>query len=132
MSKSFQVPQPVIIKPWASSAPDVAPVVATFLAFATFTWLEDPRGLTDAQGKSSIVQQNRWFALIDKFEAAKVGDWITLEDADYVALRKIVESPARAFEGVRGMRACVSFSDVVLKAVDKIPPALVAAETAQA
>ena len=132
MSKSFQVPPPVVVTPWKASDPSTPPEVVAFLEFAENVWLDDVRACANLQGQSSLVQQNRWYGVIDKFEGTKVGDWVTLDDQDYAVLRRIVEAPARAYKGMRTMRACLPFSEAVLGAVDKIPAALTAAETAQA
>jgi|HubBroStandDraft_2_1064218.scaffolds.fasta_scaffold05875_5 hypothetical protein len=134
MSKSFQVPETVPVASWvAGDANNVAkPKTLTFLEFATTVWLDDPQACVDAQGKSSLVKQNRWFGVIGKFERAKPGDWITLDDEDYVTLVKIVRSPTRIFPSIRTMQAGAPFSEIVLQAVDQIPPALTAVGAAQA
>lgn len=121
MSKSFQVPAPIVVKPFDPSDSGSKPETVTFLKFATFIWLDDPNAYTDAQGRSSIVKQRRWLGVIGKFEAAQPGDWITLEDDDYLTLRTIVEAPTRRYANGRITMACLPFSDAVLDAVEKIP-----------
>lgn len=124
MSKSFQVPfEAVLVKPWAAvleATPDAKPEPMPFLKFATFIWLDDPRGYSDDLGKQSIVKMRRWLAVVARFESSKPGEWITLEDDDYATLKKIVESPTRSF-GTPAMMSCLPFSDIVLNAVDKVP-----------
>ena len=134
MSKSFSVPESVVVPSWAAGdGNNVAkPKMLSFLEYATTVWLDDPQAFIDAQGKSSHVKQNRWFGVIDKFERAKPGDWITLDDEDYATLVKIIKSPGRMFPSVRTMHAGAPFANVVLKAIDEIPAALTAASTAQA
>ncbi len=132
MSKSFQVPEAIVVRPWAAADQSVRPEIKTFLQFATYIWLDDPSAITDAQSKFSVVKQHRWSAVIGKFEATKPGNWITLEDEDYVVLRKIVEAPSRVFPGNNVMMACLPFSDVVLSAVSQIPAEPVAAANGSA
>jgi hypothetical protein len=124
MAKSFQVPEPIIIRARIGTERSV---VQSFFEFATFVWLDDPAAYSDANGKSSIVAQQRWQKVIEKFEATKPGDWITLEDQDYVSLKKVVEFPTRKFVDSRITMACIPFSLAVLGAVDKIPEVLMAA-----
>ena len=119
MSKSFQVPEAIVIKARFSTE---QPITKSFLEFATFVWLDDP-----AAYAGGMVAQHRWAAVIAKFEAAKVGDWITLEDQDYVSLKKVVEAPTRKFADSRITMGCIPFSDVVLGAVDKVPEVFTAA-----
>jgi hypothetical protein len=127
MAKSFQVPEPIIIRARISSEKSV---IQSFLEFAMFVWLDDPAAYSDANGKSSIVAQKRWQKVIEKFETTKPGDWITLEDQDYVSLKRVVEAPTRKFVDSRITMACIPFSDAVLGAVDKIPETFAAAAAA--
>ena len=121
MSKSFQVPESVLVQPWAAAFDPPAPLRLTFLVFATTVWLDDAQACLDPQGKFSLVKQRRWFDVITQFETTKPGDWITLEDQDYATLRRIVEAPQKGFPSLRTMQAGLPFSDVVLGAVDKVP-----------
>ena len=123
--KHFQVPQDVQVRPLKVMAQDGAKGEQwSFLKFATFVWLEDTRGYTvigpDGAKGFSIVKQRRWIKVIDKFEAARAGDWISLDDEDYAALKPIVESPGRACPAAT-MIACMPFSEAVLSAVDELP-----------
>lgn len=121
-SKSFQVPADITVAPLAGSAPDARPEVYSFLKFARHIWLDDPRAFT-SQGQMSVLRMRQWHAVIDRFEASKVGDWITLDEGDYAALKVIVEAPMRSFPSAHAMIACLPFSDAVLDAVDTIPAA---------
>jgi hypothetical protein len=125
MSKSFQVPfEPIVVKPWAAlleENPEAKPEPLSFRKFSTFIWLDDARAITDDAGKQSVVKLRRWLAVVAKFERAKPGDWITLEDEDYATLKKIVEAPIRSFQGTSAAMACLPYTDLVLSAVDKIP-----------
>lgn len=123
--KHFQVPYPVKGKPLKASIdpnlPTPPAVEWTFIRAATLLWLEDTRPTQTPDGKGfSIVKQRRWIKVIDKFEAAEAGDWISLDDEDYAALKQVVECPARAFAAA-DMRSCIAFSDAVLAAVDELP-----------
>jgi hypothetical protein len=123
--KHFQVPSEITIKPWIAQVieqPNVKPEKMSFLKFATFIWLEDSRPYASDDGRGfSVVKQRRWIKVIDKFEAAKPGDWISLDDQDYVALKAVVEAPNRLFPSTATMMSCLPFSEVVLTAVDELP-----------
>ena len=125
--KHFQVPQDAPVKPLKAilqDQPSARGELWSFLKFATLIWLEDTRGYTvvgpDGAKAFSIVKQRRWIKVIDKFEAARAGDWISLDDEDYAVLKPIVESPGRAFPAAV-MIACMPFSEAVLSAVDELP-----------
>ena len=123
--KHFQVPYPVKGRPLkAATDPNLPPPPAmewTFLRAATLLWLEDTRPTQTPDGKGfSIVKQRRWIKVIDKFEAASAGDWISLDDEDYAALKIVVESPSRSFAAA-DMIATMPFADAILAAVDELP-----------
>src|ERR1700684_2703687 len=122
--KHFQVPFPVKTKPLKAMKDGPAPAVAVewvFLKVATLLWLEDTRPTQTPDGKGfSIVKQRRWIKVIDAFEAAEAGDWISLDDEDYQALKEVVEAPARSFAAA-DMIAGMPFSAAVLAAVDQLP-----------
>jgi hypothetical protein len=125
MAKSFQVPfEPCMVNPWASGlavTPNATPSPMPFLRFAEEIWLKDPRGGLDKDNNGSLVSQRRWFNVIAKFQAAKPGYWITLDDEDFAVLKKIVESPKRSFQDLEVTMACIPYSDAVLAAVDAKP-----------
>jgi hypothetical protein len=125
--KHFQVPQDVTVRPLKAMLQDQPAAKGerwSFLKFATFIWLEDARPYTtsmaDGTKSFSIVKQRRWIKVIAKFEDAKPGDWMSLDDEDYVALRAVVETPGRSFPAAV-MIACMPFSEVVLEAVSELP-----------
>ena len=124
--RHFQVPEDVVVKPLKAILQDQPQAKGerwSFLKFATLIWLEDPRGYSVAtpEGKAfSIGRQRRWIKVIDKFEAAKVHDWISLDDEDYEALKTVVETPSRSLTAAL-MIACMPFSEVVLAAVSELP-----------
>ena len=125
--KHFQVPQDAPVKPLKAilqDQPSARGELWSFLKFATLIWLEDTRGYTvvgpDGAKAFSIVKQRRWIKVIDKFEAAKPGDWISLDDADYETLKTVVEAPGRSFPAAI-MIACMPFSEVVLEAMSELP-----------
>jgi hypothetical protein len=122
MSKSFQVPFALItVKPRSVDHPDAKPEPISFLRYATHCWLDDMRAWSDEQGKGSIVKMHRWQKVIERFEAAKQGDWITLDDADYAILKGIVEKPMRFFPSAHATLECLPYSDAVLDAKDELP-----------
>jgi hypothetical protein len=125
--RHFQVPQDVTVRPLKAiqiDQPAARGEMWSFLKFATLIWLEDTRAYMvaapDGTKTFSIVKQRRWIKVIDKFEAAKPGDWMSLDDEDYVALRAVVETPGRSFPAAV-MIACMPFSEVVLEAVSELP-----------
>lgn len=125
--KHIQVPFEVVtVKPWATileQLPDAKPEAITFLRWATFMWLDDPRGFTSDTGAQSIIKMRRWQKVIDKFEVAKPGQYISLDDDDYETLKKIVESPARVFQQntTQVTLSCLLYVDAVLNAVSELP-----------
>lgn len=131
--RHFQVPfEAVEVKPWAAilaANPDAKPGKVSFREWASLIWLDDPRAYTNERGEQSIVKLRRWQKVIDLFELAKPGDWISLEDDDYEALKKIVESPTRAFAQNATLiaLACMPYTDAVLDAKKEKPAAVVAA-----
>lgn len=126
MSRHIQVPHACAeVAPWAAvleTDPNAKPEKISFSRFSTFIWLDDARGYSDDKGMS-VVKLRRWQKLIDKFEAAKPGDWISLDDEDYDALRRIVENPQRGFQAgnTQIMLACMPYVDAVLDAVTELP-----------
>lgn len=122
MSKFFQVPQDIEVRPWKAMDVTVTGEKVSFLKYATFSWLDDPRAYTDGQ-QGSIVKMKRWQKVIEKFEAAKPGDFLELEDQDWTTLKKLVEAPGRFFPTPVVM-ACMAFSDAVLNAKDEKPALL--------
>lgn len=136
--KHFQVPASAaeLVPPKAVLEKDPAAKVATFSfrEFSTFIWLEDPRAYTsEHDGKQSVVKLRRWQKVIDAFEAAEPGDWISLEDEDYATLKTIVEAPQRQFQvgHTRIALACMPFVDAVLGAKNE-KPAVVAEKAIEA
>jgi hypothetical protein len=125
----FQVPfEPVVVKPWAAllaADPNIKPESLSFQKFSSFIWLDDSRAFTEGD-KQSIEKLRRWQKVIDKFEAAQPGDWIELEDQDYNTLKRIVESPARAFQmnNTQLMLATLPYVDLVLNAKREKPVVL--------
>jgi hypothetical protein len=128
MSKYFQVPHAAaMIKPWKTILdidPEAKPEPMSFLRFATMIWLNDPRAITE-EGKTtqSVLRIRKWSKVIDAFEAAKPGDWITMSDEDFEVLKRIVEHPQHAFQmnNMATMLACMPFVDAVLAAKDELP-----------
>lgn len=121
MAKHFQVPFNLIeIKPRSVDPVNMASEKISFLRFATLCWLDDARAYSNERGEGSIMKMRRWQKVIDKFEAAKQGDWISLEDEDYAVLKKIVESPVRQFS-TPAMLACMPYADAVLDAKNELP-----------
>jgi hypothetical protein len=125
--KHFQVPQEVVlVKPWAAilaQDPSAKPEPIPFLRWATFMWLDDTRAYMDGQTQS-VMRLRRWQKVIDKFEIAAPGEWVSLDDQDYATLRMIVEAPARVFQQNNTMiaLACLPYTDAVLDAKDTLPP----------
>lgn len=120
--KCFQVPADVVVTPWASTLaanPSAKPESLSFVRYALTVWLDDRRAYTQEQ-TFSLVKQKRWLAVIAKFQAAAVGDWIAVDDEDYAVLKTIVERPTSAMPMAHSM-AAIPFSDAVLAAVDTIP-----------
>src|SRR5271166_2109103 len=120
--KCFQVPADVTVTPWGSALannPNAKPETLTFITYALTVWLVDRRAYAQDQS-FSLIKQKRWLAVIGKFQAAKVGDWIVLEDEDYAMLKTIVDKPANSMSMATTM-AAIPFSDAVLAAVDKVP-----------
>ena len=120
--KCFQVPADVVVTPWSSTLavnPNAKPESLSFVRYALTVWLEDRRAYTQEQ-TFSLVKQKRWLAVIAKFQAAAVGDWIAVDDEDYAVLKTIVERPTSAMPMAHSM-AAIPFSDAVLAAVDTIP-----------
>lgn len=124
--RHIQIPYDVEIKPWKivlDANPDAKPEKMSFLRYATFMWIDDPRSWIDEAGKQSVVKLRRWQKVIDKFEAAKPGEYVALDDEDYAVLVKIVESPAKVFQGAptQVALACLPFIDAVVNAVEELP-----------
>jgi hypothetical protein len=121
--KHFRIPEDIHISPWPAvlaTNPAAKPERMSFHKFASFVWLDDQRAYTDARGEGSIVKMRRWGRVIGVFESGKPGAWVSLDDEDFTALKKIVEAPTRFFP-VPITIACLAFSDAVLAAVDELP-----------
>ena len=130
--KYFQVPVTVVVKPppeLLKVKPDIMPDPFPFAHWADFMWLDDARAYVSGT-EPSVVKLRRWAKVIEAFEVAKPGDWISLEDQDYATLTKIVESPQKIFQHnhTRIAIACLPYVDAVLGAKNELPEGAQAAE----
>jgi hypothetical protein len=117
----IRVPEAMLVKPPTDAiglAADAKPEAMSFRKFAMSIWLDDDRAID-----GGFVKQVRWAKVLDAFAAAVPGEYLHLEDEDYTTLLTIVKTPQRRLPPSISVQL-LSFSQVVLDALDKLPAAV--------